>query len=197
VNPGRRLAAAAAIALILAACATLRGLRALRQIDFEVDRVTTVRLAGVSLDRVRSLSDVNMLDAARIAAAVVRRQVPLSFDLHLLGRNPAENRTTARLVRLRWILDLNGRETVSGTLDTVYTFVPGQVTDVRVPVALDLWQFYQGSAGDALELAAGLAGLGARRTEVALRAVPTIDTPLGPIQYPGAITIVRRTVGGP
>ena len=193
----RRLAAVVAIALLLAACATMRGLRALRQVDFEVDRVTTVRLAGVSLDRIRSASDLNVLDAARVAAAVVRHQVPLSFDLHLLGRNPAENRTTARLVRLRWILDLNGRETISGTLDSVYTFAPGEVTDVRVPVALDLWQFFQGSAGDALELAAGLAGLGARRTEVALRAVPTIDTPLGAIQYPGAITIVRRTVGGP
>jgi hypothetical protein len=194
---GRRIAAAAAIALILAACATLRGLRALRQVDFEVDRVASVRLAGVPFDRIRSASDVGMLDAARVAAAVVRRQVPLSFDLHLLGRNPAENRTTARLVRMRWILDLNGRETVSGTLDTVYTFAPGEVTDVRVPIALDLWQFFQGSAADALDLAAGLAGLGSRRTEVALRAVPTVDTPLGPIQYPGAITIVRRSVGGP
>ena len=135
---GRRIAAAAAIALILAACATLRGLRALRQSDFEVDRVASVRLAGVPLDRIRSASDVSMLDAARIAAAVVRRQVPLSFEVHLLGRNPAENRTTARLVRLRWILDLNGRETVSGTLDTVYTFAPGAVTDVRVPGAITI-----------------------------------------------------------
>jgi hypothetical protein len=143
------------------------------------------------------VSDVNVLDAARIGAAVARRQVPLSFELHLLGRNPAENGTTARLVRLQWILDLNGRETISGTLDTAYTFAPGEVTDVRVPVAFDLWQFFQGSAGDALELAAGLAGLGSRRTEVVVRAVPTIDTPLGPIRYPGAITIVRRTVGGP
>jgi len=197
VRRGRRIAAAAAIALVLAACATMRGLRALRQVDFEVDRVASVRLAGVPLDRIRSASDMSMLDAARIAAAVVRRQVPLSFDLHLLGRNPAENRTTARLVRMRWILDLNGHETVSGTLDTVYTFAPGEVTDVRVPIALDLWQFFRASAADALDLAAGLAGAGSRRTEVALRAVPTIDTPLGPIQYPGAITIVRRTVGGP
>jgi hypothetical protein len=194
---GRHLAAAAALALILAACATMRGLRALRQVDFEVDRVATVRLAGVSLERIRSVNDVNMLDAARLAAAVARRQVPLSFDLHLLGKNPAENQATARLVRLQWTLELNGRETISGTLDSAYTFAPGAVTDVRVPVALDLWQFFQGSAGDALELAAGLAGLGARRTEVVLRAVPTINTPLGPIRYPGAITIVRRTVGGP
>ena len=194
---GRRIVAAATVALGLAACATVRGILALRQVDFEVDRVATVRLAGVPLDRIRSTSDVSVLDAGRIAAAVMRRQVPLSFDLHVLGRNPAENGTTARLVRMQWILDLNGRETVSGTLDTVYTFAPGGVTDVRVPVALDLWQFFQGSGADALDLALGLAGIGSRRTEIALRAVPTIDTPLGPIQYPSAITIVRRTVGGP
>ena len=194
---GFRIAAAAVVLLALAACATMRGLMALRQVAFEVDRVATVRIAGVSLDQVRSPRDLDVLDAARIAAAVMRRQVPLSFDLHLLGRNPAENQTTARLVRLQWILDLNGRETVSGTLETAYAFPPGEVTDVRVPISLDLWQFFQGSAADAIDLAAGLAGIGTARTEVALRAVPTIDTPLGPIQYPGSITIVRRAVGGP
>lgn len=194
---GIRVAAAAVVLLALAACATMRGVMALRQVTFEVDRVASVRIAGVSLDQIRSPRDLDMLDAARVATAVMRRQVPLSFDLHLLGRNPAENRTTARLVRMQWILDLNGRETVSGTLETAYAFPPGEVTDVRVPIALDLWQFFQGNASDALNLALGLAGLDARRTEVALRAVPTIDTPLGPIRYPGSITIVRRAVGGP
>ena len=193
---GRLIALAAAVALGLAACATARGLFALRQVDFTVDRVASVRLAGVSLDRVRSPSDVGLLDAGRIAAAVARRQIPLEFDLHLTGRNPAENRTTARLTRLRWTLDLNGRETVSGSLDTTYTFAPGAETDVSVPIQLDLARFFQEGASDALDLALGLAGLGSRPTEVALRAVPTIETPLGPIQYPGTITIVRRTVGG-
>lgn len=190
-------AAAAILALALAACATARGILALRQVDFEVDRVEAVRLAGVSLERIRSPEDVRILDAARVAAAVARHQVPLEFDVHILGRNPEGNPTTARLVRLQWILDLNGRETVSGFVDSAYVFVPGGVTDVRVPVRLDLWQFFQGSAGDALDLALGLAGAGTRRTEVVLRAVPTIDTALGPITYPGSITIVRRTVGGP
>ncbi|HMA46823.1 MAG TPA: hypothetical protein VKP11_06450, partial [Frankiaceae bacterium] len=92
--------AAAALALVLAGCATMRGLLALKQVDFEVDRVATVRLAGVSLDQIRSPSDIGVLDAARIAAAVARHQVPLVFDLHLLGRNPADNNTTARLVRM-------------------------------------------------------------------------------------------------
>jgi hypothetical protein len=193
---GRR-AAAASLALALAACATARGILALRRVDFDVDRVSAVRLAGVSLEHIRSPEDVRVLDAARLAAAVARHQVPLDFDVHVLGRNPAANPATARLVRLQWILDLNGRETVSGVVDSAYVFVPGGVTDVRVPVHLDLWRFFQGSAADALDLALGLAGLGTRRTEVVLRAVPTIDTPLGPITYPGSITIVRRTVGGP
>lgn len=189
--------AAAALALVLAGCATMRGLLALKQVDFEVDRVATVRLAGVSLDQIRSPSDIGVLDAARIAAAVARHQVPLAFDLHLLGRNPADNNTTARLVRMAWTLALNGRETVSGTIDTAYTFAPGVATDMRVPISLDLWQFFQSSAADAIDLAVGLAGLSSRRTEISVRAVPTIDTPLGPIRYPNPITIVRRTVGGP
>jgi hypothetical protein len=189
--------AAAGLALALAACATARGILALRHVEFEVDRVAAVRLAGVSLEHIRRAEDVRVLDAARLAAAVARQQVPLDFDVHVLGRNPEANPTTARLVRLQWILDLNGRETVSGVVDSAYVFVPGGVTDVRVPVHLDLWQFFQGNAADALDLALGLAGVGARRTEVVLRAVPTIATPLGPITYPGSITIVRRTVGGP
>ena len=100
------------------------------------------------------------------------------------------------MTRLTWTLDLNGRETVSGTLDTTYSFPPGGETDVRVPIELDLARFFQTGASDALNLALGLLGLGSRPTEVALRAVPTIETPLGAIQYPGTITIVRRTVGG-
>jgi hypothetical protein len=192
-----RAGAAAMLALGLAACATAQGILALRQVDFGIDRVATVRLAGVSLDHVRSASDVSLLDYGRITAAVLRHQIPLEFDVHVMGANPQSNNTTAQLVRMQWTLDLNGRETVSGTLDTAYTFPPGSTTDVRVPVRLDLAQFFQSSAADALDLALGLAGLSSRQTEVVLRAVPIIDTPLGPIRYPNAITIVRRTVGGP
>jgi len=189
--------AAAGLAVVLAGCATVRGLLALKQVDFEVDRVASLRLAGVSLDRIHGPSDVNVLDAARIAAAVAQHRVPLVFDLHILGRNPADNHTTARLVRMAWTLALNGHETVSGTIDTAYTFAPGVPTDIRVPISLDLWTFFQSSASDALNLALGLAGIGSHPTEVSVRAVPTIDTPLGAIQYPNPITIVRRTVGGP
>lgn len=198
MSSARRVAALAlAAALTAPACATVRQLTALRQVDFAIDRVSGVSLAGVSLDEVRSFADLDLREAGRLATAVARRQVPAEFTLHLRGENPAENPVTARMLRLTWTLALNGRETVSGTIDTTYTFPPGEPQDVAVPVRLDLYEFFQASGRDAFELALGLLGASSRPTEVSLRAVPIIDTPLGRIHYPTAITIVRRRVGGP
>jgi hypothetical protein len=197
MSPERRAVTLALAFLTAPGCATVRQLTALRQVEFTIDRVAGVALAGVALDHVRSFADLDLRDAGRLAAAVARRQAPLEFTLHVRGQNPAENPVTARMLRLTWTLALNGRETVSGTIDTTYTFPPGEPQDVAVPVRLDLYEFFQASGRDAFDLALGLLGAGGRSTEVSLRAVPVIDTPLGAIHYPSAITIVRRTVGGP
>jgi hypothetical protein len=189
-----RLSVAAVV--LIAGCATMRSITALKQVHFDIDRLQGIRLAGVNLDNKRSINDVTPLEIARVSAAVLQGRVPLSFDIHILGQNPPENSTTARLVRFDWTLALNGRETVSGTLDTAYTFAPGGTTDVRLPISLDLEQFFHQSGQDMIDLALGLAGLGTRETQVEIRAIPTIDTPLGGIRYPNAITIVKRTVGG-
>jgi len=86
--------------------------------------------------------------------------------------------------------------TVSGVLDTVVTMPPGQTAYIPVPVQLNLRQFFGGPAQSLVNLAASSAGLSSRPTRIAVRAVPTINTPLGPITYPSPITIVSRTVGG-
>jgi hypothetical protein len=194
-RPAVLLAAAAPFALA-AGCAAARQLAALRQVRFVIERASQVELAGLRLDHVRSLAELSPRDGARLATAVFQQDVPLSFTIHLSGENPAENAVTARMARVTWTLLLNGRETVSGAVDTTYTFPPGQPTEVRIPVRLDLYRFYRTSARDAFDLALGLLGQAGRQTDVALTAVPVIDTPLGAISYPGAITIVRRTVGG-
>ena len=106
------------------------------------------------------------------------------------------NNVTATLVRLAWSLHLNDRETVSGTLDTTLTFPPGQPTTFPMRMQLNLIEFFDGPAEGLVDLAASVAGLSSDPTRIALRAVPTINTPLGRISYPTPITIVSRTVGG-
>jgi len=192
----RRLALAA-LALTVSGCATIQQVLALRNVDFEVDRVSDVRLAGVDLDRVGSFDQIGFVDAGRLATAVARRELPLEFSLHLTAENPADNSVDARLVQLDWTLLLQDRETLSGVFADETLLRPGVPTDVPISISLNLVEFFEGSAQDLVELALSLAGQGGAPKEVTLRATPIVDTALGPIRYPQPITIVSREVGTP
>ncbi len=187
---------AAAALLLLSGCATLQQIVALRDVDFEIDRLSEVRLAGVDLARVTSYSQLSIADAGRLAAAVSQRTLPMQFRLHLTAPNPADNSVDARLMRMDWTLLLQERETLSGTFAEEALLRRGQPTDVPITISLDLMDFFQGNAQELFNLARSLSGQGGPPTQVTLRATPTVDTAIGPIRYPSPITIVSRQVGG-
>lgn len=191
--PTRRVTLLALAAL--GGCATLQQVMALRDVDFAVDRVVDVRLAGVRLDEVRRFEDLRATDAARLLAAVAERTLPLELDLHLTALNPADNTVDARLVRMDWTFLIEDRETLSGVLEGDVVLPPGEPRDVPVPIAMDLFEFFDGSARDLFEIARSLAGQGGEARRVALRASPVVQTALGPIRYPSPITIVERDIG--
>jgi protein involved in polysaccharide export with SLBB domain len=62
---------------------------------------------------------------------------------------------------------------------------------------LDLYDFFSGRAEDLFGLALAATGAGGQTMNIALRATPTIQTPIGPIRYPSPITIVHRDVEVP
>jgi len=180
----------------LCACATLQQIAALRQVSFALAGVQDGRLAGVPLSRIASYQDLSAVELGRIALAVARNDLPLSFRVDVQAENPADNRATATMVRLAWSLFLDDKETIHGVLDTSYALPPGQPVVIPLQMQLNLREFFDGSAESLVNLAAGLAGLRADPTRISLRAVPSINTPFGPIAYPTPITIVSRTVGG-
>jgi hypothetical protein len=185
--------------MALTSCATLRELAALRQVEFVLERVTGAQLAGVAIDRVTSYRDLSALDIASIGLALARGELPFEITLHVAGLNPAENSVDARLVQMDWTLLLDDRETISGRIDREYLFRPGVRTEVPVTTRADLADFFSDKNAQYLvDLALAVAGVsGASPKRIALRATPTIQTALGPIRYPSAITIVSRTIGGP
>jgi hypothetical protein len=197
-SPRRRSLAAWIVlvaTLTLSGCATLQQFAALRNVDFEIDRLSDVRLAGVNLSGVRSYSDLSLTDVGRLTLAVQQRNLPMDFRLHVTATNPADNSVDARLVRMDWTLLLQQRETLSGTFAQETLLPRGQPTDVPIQINLNLIDFFQGNASDLVNLALSLAGQGGAPTEVTLRATPTVDTAIGPIRYPQPITIVSREVG--
>jgi hypothetical protein len=190
-----RLALALGLLLMVAGCATLQQMAALRKVDFSLDRLSNPRLAGIDLGQIRSYGDLGLADAARLALAVTQNNLPMDFLLHLRAENPADNGTEARLMRMDWTLLLQDRETLSGVFEGEVLLPPGQPRDVPIRMSLNLVEFFDGNAQDLLELALSITGQGGAPKDVALRASPVVDTPLGPIRYPTPITILSREVG--
>lgn len=195
IRTARSLVLLVLAGLLLPGCQALREVANLRNVDFAIDRVTGATLAGVDLGRYERYEDVRPADLVRLTTALAVGDLPLDFTLHLAAENPAENTARARLVELDWTLFLNERETVSGLFTETILLPPGEVRDVPITIRLDLLDFFDRNARDLLDLALAVTGQGGRPQEIRLQAIPTIDTPIGPIRYPEPITIVSREVG--
>mgnify|MGYP001824933317 CR=1 FL=1 len=181
------------LAVVLGGCATLQQLAALRSVSFAIDSIVGGKLAGVDLSNVGTATDLGTLDAARVAASVAGGNLPLEFVVNVSAENPADNSTAAEMVRLEWTLLLDDRETIAGIIDDRVLLPPGEPQIIPVAVQLDLMEFFAGAAPELLGLALRFAGAESEAAEVKLRAVPTVNTPLGTIDYPATITIVSGT----
>ena len=198
----RRATAGFAVVLFLGAlaalpaCQTLRQVANLRNVDFAIEDVNNAVLAGLRLDDIRDPGDVDFGDLGRLGTALARGEMPMRFTLVLGANNPAENGVDARLVEMDWTLLLEDRETISGTFNQNILLPSGQTTRVPIDLRLDLLEFFERGGSDLLELALSVAGVGGEPKNVSLRARPTINTAVGPIQYPRPITIDVGEVGG-
>ena len=79
------LAVVALVALVVSAtgigCGTMRGIKALRDVDFEVDRVNDVRVAGMRIDGRRGAEEVAPAETAMLAAAALSGHLPLECEV--------------------------------------------------------------------------------------------------------------------
>ncbi|MEO8478906.1 MAG: hypothetical protein ABI542_04675 [Gemmatimonadota bacterium] len=178
-----------------AACAVLQQAAALTRVSFALEGVRAGRLAGVDISRLTSYRDITPTDAARLALNIARGTLPLEFTLPVSAHNPSGNGVAASMVRFGWTLDLDGREALRGSLDSLITIPAGGTVEIPLTMRVDLVEFVGGSAESLARIALATAGANADPTMVRLRATPVIDTPIGPISYPEPITIVSRSVG--
>ncbi len=191
----------ALFALVLACgflpgCASLREVAALRQVEFCFDRISSPRIAGISLDRIRNYEDLGVADLARLGLALASEDVPLDLVAHVEGRNPETNDVTARLVQLDWAYLVDDREIVTGALESGYEFPPGQPRDVPLTVTFNLVRFFGKDGRDLFDTALALTGRRTTTKRVTLRLAPTVDTPIGPIRYPVPITLAMPRASG-
>ena len=204
MNRGFRPAAALlalAGALALSSCAALdemaSALANLQRLKFKLSGVREFRLLGIDLGGKTRLSDFSAGDALRLAESFRVKKLPVEFVLDVLAVNPNDGtggsrRTTSTLTGLECRLLIDGQPTVTGNIDQPFE-VPGTGQESVVPIrlSLDLFEFFAGKQyDDVLNLALALGGKARTPARLSLDAQPTVSTPLGPIAYPGRITIV-------
>ena len=171
--------------LFLSSCATLQQAIDLSAVKFTFDRVSSVRVAGIDLMKINDIDELNMFQVARATLAVSRENLPLDLTVLVKTENPLINRVAATLVSMDWTLMLDGRETISGTLNERVRLPAGQAQTIPLKLSLNMFKFFnEKNALDMLDLALAFAGSGGSIPKgVALKITPTIDTPLGPMRY--------------
>ena len=189
------IAIAGVLLMAGAGCKTIQEIAALRNVAFAISSVSDAQLAGVDVQRLASYEDLSLTEVTRLGRALLNKELPLDFQLHLTAENPPDNPVQARLVKMDWTLLLDDKETISGVFDDSIVLPPGEPTDVPIPISLNLVEFFEHGVQDLVELALAVAGQGGEPKRIQLKATPTVDTPLGPIRYPQPITIVSKEVG--
>jgi len=182
------------VLLTLPACQTLREVSALRDVQFRLDAARNVSLAGVSLDRVQRYEDLTVVDVLRLTNAATQRRMPLEFTLMVGASNPTMN-PAARVIAFDWTLLLENRETISGRFNEEVYIPSGATRQIPLTISLDLVQFFGNNLQELADLGLAIAGEQGVTSRIALRATPTLQTPIGPVRYPEPIMIVNRQIG--
>ncbi|MEM8601094.1 MAG: hypothetical protein AAGF99_14335 [Bacteroidota bacterium] len=191
-----RLALVFALAASVGGCAALEQLTALQSVNFALNSTTGTQISGIPLSSLQNYNDLSAVQLLQLGSAITRGELPLEFTLLVDATNPQSNATAARLVNFDWTLFLDGSETVSGSYNDETLLPIGQTVGIPLDIRLDLVQFFGNNLPDLVEVALAVADLGGSGKEVRLQATPSINTALGPIRYPGAITILKADVGG-
>jgi hypothetical protein len=191
----KRLVVIAFTLIALASCDVLQQaqqMATLAKCDFRIRTVENTSLAGVNVQRIQHLSDVNLMDAARLTAAYAGKSFPLTFTLNVEARNP--NAGTASMQRLDWILYIDNIEMASGT-NTQPITIPGNQGTAIIPlqISTDLKKSLSGKSGDAiLNFGFNLAGAGNTPSRITLKAKPTITISGFQVSYPGYISVSQE-----
>lgn len=199
----RRAAAGLVLAAVLAlsSCAALgdmaSALANLQRLKFRIGSVHGVRLLGIDLGAKAKLTDFNAADILKLGQAYAAKKLPVELVVDVLAVNPNDGtggmtKTASTLTGLEARLLIDDKPTVTGNIDQPVE-IPGTGQEAVVPIrlSLDLLEFFGNkSSNDLLNLALALGGKARDPARIALDAQPTVSTPLGPITYPGRLTIV-------
>lgn len=197
---GRKLFFLLFLVTFAAGCGVYETLVNISRLQFKLGDVNNFKVSGITIEDKQKLSDINPIDAMRLAGEVANGRLPVSFTLNVLADNPNDGNGgyPAQDITLKafpWTLHINDKETISGNVGEPIV-VPGVGENKVIPLTMeiDLMAFFKDKGfEEVINLALNIGGRGGSSSDLKLVAQPVIGTPIGDMKYPEKITIVNTT----
>ncbi len=171
----------------------------LRKLEFKLENINDFKLNNITLSNKKNISDFSMTDGLNLVQLFNSKKLPAEFVLNVAAQNPNDGttgtqKTSSTIRSLDWKLYIDDKLTVSGDIDSPIDIpATGRSTIIPIKIKLDLFEFFgQKGYNDVLNLALALGGVNGSTSRVKLDIKPTVSTPLGPITYPGRLTVIDK-----
>lgn len=155
---------------------------------FDFNSVNQIQMLGVNLSKGMSKTDLNATQLLSLADAIMRKQLPVTFNVNVDVKNP--NSIAAAMTKMDYILTLNGKQVVSTTMNNGINVPANSSSVVSIPITTDLFQLFSGESADAIvNLAFKLAGASSNPVNVGLKVKPYINIGNQQLAYPDYISM--------
>ena len=167
------------ILLFLSGCSVLEQTKTLTQCSYNLTGISNVKIAGVSLDKVTDVSQLNLMDAAKIVAAIASKTAQISFDANVAVKNPTAN--TATINKLDWKLLLEGKEILEGTKTTPTVISGNGTTNTTINASVDAVKVLnKNTIEDVINLYKSIKGTSNTKSNISVKVKPTINNYTAP-----------------
>ena len=155
---------------------------------FNFNSVDQIQMLGVNLSRGMSKTDLNATQLLSLANAIMKRQLPVTFNVNVDVKNP--NTIAAAMSKMDYIISLNGKQVISTTMNNSINVPANSSSVVTIPITTDLFQLFSSESADAIvNLAFKLAGASSDPVNVGLQVKPYISINGQQLAYPDYITM--------
>lgn len=156
--------------------------------EFKFGRVSNVVLADVDVTHVKSVKKLNILDAAKLLAALQKKDLKMDLTVDLNVKNP--NDEPAQLDGMDYILWIDDKQVAEGTMDQKVAVGAKEEQVVSLPCKVDLLDVLSSDKIESIaDFALGLASDNADASRVKVSLKPYFTIAGETVKFPSYITV--------
>jgi len=179
--------------LFLSSCQAIQQGKMFAKCDFRLQSLQSLQVASINIQDINSITQLNMMDAAKLVGAFAQKELPLTLTANLEIKNP--NLMTAALNRMDWIMLVDGKEVLTGTSNQRVEVAPEGTALMPLSVSMDLKKVFEGKGQDEIfGFGWDLSKEKEKSTRFKFKVKPYFSFAGAMIAYPGYIDITDKFV---